>query len=112
MREHIEALETLTAGMASRLPEAEYEELEQFVREREEIILSIRRGLHTNPEAASLYAERVQQVLRQDEAIMECMEALRSEAAGQLQKVDTARTQRGAYDKAYTPDSLFFDKRK
>ncbi|WP_426450519.1 flagellar protein FliT [Paenibacillus sp. S-38] len=112
MREHMEALEALTEGMVSRLSEALYEELEQFVRDREEIILSIRRSLQTNPESAAEYAERVQQVLRQDESIMGRMEELRSEAAEQLQKVDTARTQRGAYDKAYTPDSLFFDKRK
>ncbi|MCZ8523603.1 MULTISPECIES: flagellar protein FliT [Paenibacillus] len=112
MLEHIEALETLTESMASRLQEAGYEEVEQFVRDREEIVLSIRRALQQNPEQASTYAERVQRLLRHDEAISGRIEALRSEAAGQLQKVDTAKTQRGGYDKAYTPDSLFFDRRK
>ncbi|MCD1260824.1 flagellar protein FliT [Paenibacillus athensensis] len=107
----IQRLEELTRQGLEQLPNMDYEQLGEFMESRAAIINSIASVSLTTAQQA-LYRGRIQEVLRQDPIFKAKMEALRSEAREQLQKFETSRTQRNAYDHAYDGESFFFDKKK
>lgn len=109
--QHILDLRRLTNGIMERLYDVEFEELEVFVIERQEIIDIMIRHFISNPATESEKVEIIK-ILENDQEITARMNALRLEAQDWLQKRNQAKVQRSAYEAAYTPDSFLMDRRK
>ncbi|MEO3947298.1 flagellar protein FliT [Gorillibacterium sp. CAU 1737] len=111
MDELLDQLVRLTEGTLSRMGELTVEELEEWVDAREglvsEILLQPPESFHSEERRRTAQLE-----LRLSAKLISRMEELRNEASQHLNKVGTARTQRSAYDVAYTPESFYFDKKK
>lgn len=125
MAEWIEQLERLTETAAANIREMTHEELLHFVEERGRLIDQARRAERESGAAGTAGAElshsqhestdlqrRVHKLLAHDAAIRARMEELLREHEGSFGKVRQAKRQKTAYDMEYTPDSLFFDKKK
>ncbi|WP_058300376.1 hypothetical protein [Gorillibacterium timonense] len=111
MSELLDRLLELTEDALGRLDLMAYEELEQWVNDREALISEIRMQ---PPESFRVEERRrkAQQELHLAAELIARMEDLREEASSHLNRVETARVQRSAYDVTYTPDSFFIDKKK
>jgi len=93
------------------LYEANYEQLEAFVEERQIIIDGLTEQFAV--QAASLNEKmEIEQLLSNDHEIVARMNVLRLEAQDWLHKRGQAKTQRNAYESSYTPDSFLMDKKK
>lgn len=123
MAEWIEQLERLTETAAANIREMTHEELLHFVEERGRLIDQARRAERESRTAAGAeqsqsknegtdLQRRVHKLLAHDAAIRARMEELLREHEGSFGKVQQAKRQKTAYDMEYTPDSLFFDKKK
>ncbi|OKP85804.1 hypothetical protein A3844_15740 [Paenibacillus helianthi] len=111
MDELILSLDQLTHGMMSRLQEATYEELEDFVEERQKLVDAIAEKVACNPSTPAQKRE-INRILENDNALLDRMNELRMEARDWLQKRSQAKVQRSAYEAVYSPDSLLMDRRK
>lgn len=111
MDELIRELDQLTQEMLDRLPDAVYEELEDFVEERQILVDSIAEKVAICPASAAQMRE-IERILGHDAALLARMNALRLEAQDFLQKRSQAKIQRSAYESAYTPDSFLMDRKK
>lgn len=111
MRRQLDDLLESASRLMDRLGEAEFEELVAFVEQREQFVDQLRANPLSEEERRQL-ADDVHKLLSFDEAIVDRMLALKDEAASGLVRLKGARTQKTAYDQVYSPDSLFFDKRK
>lgn len=107
----IATLKTLTLDFVERVNGATFEEVEDFVKERERIVQQIRLALE-GQKNAKLYREPIADILRHDPVIQARMEELREEARQHLEKSSKARRQKAAYDPHWTPDAVLFDKKK
>ncbi|WP_222850417.1 flagellar protein FliT [Paenibacillus tengchongensis] len=107
----LKELEQLTEKITGSLMELTYEELESFVAERQKLVEAIGREVeNVHPTAA--HKETLRRILEQDPAIVARMNGFRLEAQDWLHKRNQAKTQRSAYESAYTPDSILMDRRK
>ncbi|CAG7656154.1 flagellar protein FliT [Paenibacillus allorhizosphaerae] len=107
----ISRLEFLTGEIMERLSVAAMEDVEEFVLQRDaliEQIVSVRR----TPEERASFKDRVEVTLRWDDLIVGRMNKLKEEAQDGLKKMSLGKVQRGAYEIDYTPDSVFFDRKK
>ncbi|WP_342480736.1 flagellar protein FliT [Paenibacillus sp. FSL L8-0340] len=111
MDELIAQLQLLTKDILKRLNDADYEELEVFVEERQLLIDDMTRQLSSNPARESQKVE-IARIVEHDAEIMARMNALRLEAQDWLQKRNQAKQQRNAYEAGYTPDSFLMDRKK
>lgn len=111
MDELIRSLDQLTREIEERLQEATYEELEVFVDERQKLVDSIAEKAEIC-RATPAQKQEINQILEHDNVILDRMNALRFEAQDWLQKRNQAKTQRNAYEAAYTPDSFLMDRKK
>lgn len=111
MDELILSLNQLTREMMSRLQEATYEELEDFVEERQKLVDAIAEKVACSPSTPAQKRE-INRILENDNALLDRMNELRMEAKEWLQKRSQAKVQRSAYEAAYSPDSLLMDRRK
>lgn len=111
MDELITELERLTAGMADSLDQADDQAFSAFVDERQAIIDQLQEQA-LPPQQAAKYRERVMRLLEHDDHIISRMQQLKDEASEQLAKLKQGREQRQVYEAAYTPDSIFFDRKK
>ncbi|GIP21744.1 flagellar protein FliT [Paenibacillus sp. J22TS3] len=107
----ITELRGLTESIVARLQFTSYEELEDFVAERQRIIDELNRLKETTPFNV-LEREQLEEILRADAVILMRMETLRNEASDWLQQRGQAKVQRNAYEAAYTPDSILMDRRE
>ncbi|USB32830.1 flagellar protein FliT [Paenibacillus sp. YPG26] len=107
----IEELKSLTESIVARLQFTSYEELEDFVAERQRIIDELNRLKDSTP-FNSFEREQLEEILRADSVILMRMEVLKNEASDWLQQRGQAKVQRNAYETAYTPDSILMDRRK
>ncbi|WP_010278693.1 flagellar protein FliT [Paenibacillus senegalensis] len=107
----ISSLKTLTLDFVERVPTADFEEVEDFVKERERIVQQIRKALEGH-KSAEMYREPIADILRYDPVIQARMEELREEARQHLERSSKAKKQRAAYDPSWTPDAVLFDKKK
>lgn len=116
MDKWLKELEQLTEGAAVRIQDMTHEELLQFVEDRGRLIEQWKHSYSGadleqaagNPDLK----RRVFKLLEQDGAIRVRMQLLLDEYGGSFNKVQKAKMQKSAYDVEYTPDSLFFDKKK
>lgn len=104
-------LEELTNNLMGRLDEATYEEMEQFIVERQKVINSIEISLQDST-VTQQQKERALLLLKYDSAIMSRIQTLMNEARDWLQQRNTAKVQRNMYSSSYTPDSILMDQRK
>lgn len=116
MDDWIKELERLTESTASRVEQMTHEELLQFVEDRGRLVDQWKQS---HPQSVAGQAgwnrdldRRVLKLLEHDGAIRARMQALLAEYGGSYNKVQKAKKQKTAYDVEYTPDSLFFDKKK
>lgn len=107
----VASLEKLTLDFVERVSEADYVEVEDFVKERERIIQQIRRALEGH-KGAEIYREAIVRILSHDPIIQARMEELKEEARQHLEKSSTAKRQRAAYDPSLVPDAVLFDQKK
>lgn len=111
MDELIDQLEKLTNTVLDQLDTASYEDMEQFVEERQKIIDSIDR-LVQGGTLTKHQKMRVQLLLQHDSTIIHRMQILKNEAQDWLQQRNVAKAQRNVYDSAYSPESILLDRRK
>jgi hypothetical protein len=112
MADWLERLEALTRSVYERLELVDYEELSAFVTQRELIIQEGKSSFNHSP-LSSVYRKKVDDILAMDSKIVGRMEQLKQEAAVQLGKLSTARSQRSSYERSIeNNDGLFFDTRK
>ncbi|WP_019915068.1 flagellar protein FliT [Paenibacillus sp. HW567] len=111
MDELILNLDQLTLGMMRKLKEANYEELEAFVEERQKLVDAIAEKVAFSPSTPAQKRE-INRILENDNALLDRMNELRLEAQGWLQKRGQAKVQRNAYEAGYSPDSILMDRRK
>ncbi|PZE19281.1 flagellar protein FliT [Paenibacillus xerothermodurans] len=104
-------LESMTAALTVHLSTASADDLAGFVQQRDELIHSIN-AANSSPGERALLKPRVDKILRWDELIIARMAQLKEEAQAGMNKMNQGRVQRGAYEAAYTPDSVFFDRKK
>ncbi|QSF44732.1 flagellar protein FliT [Paenibacillus tianjinensis] len=107
----LEELEELTQTMVSRLMDAPYEELENFVNERQNLVDAIGKEVE-NCQMTSEQKEVLGRIMEHDSAIVARMNAHRLEARELLQKRNQAKAQRSAYEASYAPDSILMDRKK
>lgn len=101
----------LTQNLMERLYEAEFEELELFIDERQILVDDVIRQFSTTSASVMEKAE-IERILQHDPEIIARMNALRLEAQDFLQKRSQAKIQRSAYEAGYTPDSFLMDRKK
>ncbi|WP_284643294.1 flagellar protein FliT [Paenibacillus silviterrae] len=111
MDDLITQLETMTKGLVERISLAEMEDMEEFVTQRDFLISRIV-SIQLPLEERAVYFERINMISGFDSLILSRMNQLKVEAQAGLQKVNLGKVQRGAYEVAYTPDSIFFDRKK
>ncbi|MDQ1911300.1 flagellar protein FliT [Paenibacillus sp. GD4] len=110
MDESIGKLEQLTAHVLSRIDTIEWEELQQFIEVRGELIDQLKGQSNFMPTEGQ--QERIQRILSCDEIILHRMRAYKAEAEKHLSKFSTAQKTMNAYNSIYTPESHFVDKKK
>ena len=110
MDELLTTLEELTQRVVVNLEQADYEQLQQFVRERQELV-DLMSGLQ-DTELTNLQSVRLLNILDYDKSISNRMVFLKVEAGNWLSQRQTAKSQQGAYETRYTPDSILLDYRK
>lgn len=108
---YLTQLQQLTNNIMDVLYEAEYEQLEAFVEERQVIINGLVEQFSLQPASVTEKIE-IEQLLGNDNEIVARMNVLRLEAQDWLHKRGQAKTQRNAYESGYTPDSFLMDKKK
>ncbi len=111
MSDSIKQLEELSAEVQSRLASLTYEELDEFMDRRQQVVDAIEEEAIRSPLTAE-DKERIKAVIAQDGNIMVRINFLRNEAANWLQQRNQAKVQRSAYETAYTPDAYLMDSRK
>lgn len=111
MDELIHSLDMLTREMMDGLQEVTYEELEDFVEERQKLVDSITQEVEICP-ATPAQKQEINRILSHDNELLDRMNALRQEAQNFLTKRGQAKVQRNAYETAYTPDSFLMDRKK
>ncbi|MBJ9993125.1 hypothetical protein [Paenibacillus sp. S28] len=107
----ISSLQALTENVVARLQYTAYEELQDFVQERQQLIDELNRLKQHTPFSPS-QVEQLQSILQADPLILNRMDQLKMEASDWLQHRGQAKMQRSAYEAAYTPDSFLMDQRK
>lgn len=106
----ISDLEELTQGILPRLQYASYEEMSNFVEERQPIIDQLKESIDTQTLSSSL-RERLNAVLQLDTVLLGRMQALKEEAANWLLQRGQAKAQRSVYETSYAADSILMDRR-
>nr|WP_150959397.1 flagellar protein FliT [Aneurinibacillus sp. XH2] len=111
MENLIENLEQLTKSIVDNLDSATYEQLEDFVQRRGEIIATLK-TIPFSKISTNSYREQIQSILKYDSIIVARMEELRQEANERLTKISIGRQQKVGYEAVGPYDSVFFDQKK
>ncbi|WP_438447376.1 hypothetical protein [Gorillibacterium sp. sgz5001074] len=111
MDELLKDLEELTLEIAEKLQELEFEDLLEFVDQREELLTQLREADNGQQPLAG-YQDRIRRLLSHDDAILARMLELKNEASAGLAKIEQGKRQKNRYESAYAADSYFFDQRK
>ena len=111
MDEHIEQLESLTNEFVAHIDQILYEEILSFIEKREKIVKGLSGKFRSNS-LTSEQKQRIQAILNHDTLITKKMADIKQEASTELQRIRQSRMQHNTYDKAYTADSYFFDRKK
>lgn len=107
----INELNELTQRILARLSNANFEDIDDFVEERQVLVDKLEELVEIS--SVSLEQKReIQIILSYDAEILARMDALKQEAQNFLHKRGQAKIQRNAYEAAYTPDSILMDRKK
>lgn len=104
-------LKHLTDKLVETLNKASYEEIEEFVQQREEIMTQLQTQKFTSSELDK-NRETMKQILQHDQIILARMTVLKEEASQSINKISSGKIQKNAYDKSYSIDGVYFDKKK
>lgn len=111
MDELIAQLKQITEEVTAKIDEVTFEELEQFVAERDKMITSLQ-AMSLQAEATAEHRQTVQSILQQDTIIMARIQALKDEASQSIHKIAQGKSQRDVYESPYSMDAIYFDKKK
>ncbi|WP_054957473.1 hypothetical protein [Paenibacillus dakarensis] len=111
MDEKIQNLERLTNDFIQRINSLEYEQVEEFVENRESITESILSEL-SHSTLTEAQKHRLKMLLQYDSMILGKMQSLKEEAREWTIRQNQIKAQHSAYESAYTTDSILMDKRK
>jgi hypothetical protein len=107
----ISQLEQLTNEIVDNLDQISFEELEQFVEQREAIIAEMQQQ-PASDFSEPHYRTRIAALGQYDAIMLSVMERLKEEAQQGIAKIKNAQVRKDMYEAVYTPDSIFFDRRK
>jgi hypothetical protein len=105
-------LEELTLQVVEGISSLTYEQLEDFVEEREQMIEHIKAWKIPLQAIDEEYKNKIRIILQYDPLIRSRMNLLKEEAKQHMNKMDQGHILKKAYDIDYTPESVFFDKKK
>ncbi|GIP42146.1 hypothetical protein J45TS6_06050 [Paenibacillus sp. J45TS6] len=111
MKQLIDELELKTNELLDILDNADYEEIEEFVENRQVLVDSILAEViqhKMDPEDE----QRLKVLLSHDQVIVGKIVSLKAEAQEWLQQRKRIKAQRSAYENPYSADSLLMDRRK
>jgi hypothetical protein len=105
-------LEMLSNDLLQHFQAVTFEELSDFMKEREAIFEEFDK-LEVQPSDKIKYRDIVNRIVGLDPIIIAKMEQLKKEAERELNKVSSGRMQKNAYDGDHqSTDGLFFDQKK
>lgn len=107
----IVTLKYATDEIMRSLNELSYEELEQFIEDREKLI-NMLPDFFENHSITLEDKNCLEYILSYDIALQDRMNHLKTEAANWLAQRSVAKSQRNAYDSKYSSDSVLMDKRE
>jgi len=108
----IQQLEALTNNVVIGLEGMNYEELVNFVEEREKLVSQILFVSATICKPSDSQKRQLKFIMTHDAIIHRRMEEFKFEAEVGMQKINNSKLQNAAYERAYQTESLFFDKKK
>lgn len=108
----IQQLEALTKNVVIGLEDMNYEELVDFIEQREKQVSQILSMSETVCKPTDSQKRQIQLIMTHDAVIQRRMQELKFEAEAGLQKINNSRLQHAVYERAYLAESLFFDKKK
>jgi hypothetical protein len=111
MANRIYALEELTRDILEKLTRVNYEELADFVEQREKLTAELIESFRQSPPVAEEQL-KLRSLLAYDQQLCGRMDVLKLEASHWLLNRNQAKMQRSAYETGYTPDSFLMDRRK
>lgn len=113
MDELIQKLKQLSAEAIQKIEAGElsFEYLEQFAGVREKLVRRLQMQAWSEDEKA-MYKEDVHKLLQTDAIILDKMHEYKLQAGEELRKIRSGRMQKSAYEKAYSTDGVFFDKKR
>ncbi|NHN33894.1 hypothetical protein [Paenibacillus agricola] len=103
-------VELTTNQMVERLESASYEDLADFIEERDQLLAEFQRV--QEPSDLALYRSSILGILEQDKLLCAKMMVFKVEAQKAIEKFQAAEKYKQVYDKEYTIDSVFFNKKK
>ncbi|WP_339267533.1 hypothetical protein [Paenibacillus sp. FSL R5-0470] len=104
-------LNKITQDIINRLENCSYEELDDFVEQRQILIDQLEQEIRKQS-IGEVQQNQILELLKADPMIIQRMQQLKNEAANWLQQREQAKAQRSAYEAAYTPDSFLMDRKK
>lgn len=110
MDELLTRLEELTQRVVFNIEQVDYEQLEQFIKERQKLV-NCMSGLQ-DTELTDVQSARLVKILDYDKSISDRMSSLKEEASKWLSQRQMAKSQQGAYETKYIPDSILMDYKK
>ena len=105
---YVDRLCLLTEKLVERIGLVEYEELEHFSKEREELVTCI---AEVREQLLEEDLAKLRKLGDHDHCILSRMEFFRDEASQWLRKKGAITVQKSAYTSSFTTDGMFFDRR-
>lgn len=110
MEEGIHRLESLTHQFSKKLEQASYENIVEFVEQRQRLIEQLQRAELTEGDKRK-YRNSVEKIIQIDAVVSDKIKSLQEEAGIELEKRNHVRRQKNAYNAAYSQGSFFLDQR-
>ncbi|WP_172257164.1 hypothetical protein [Saccharibacillus deserti] len=105
----LDQLQFLSEETVEKLDEMDEEEFEQFSNFRQQLT---ERLIALRSDVTDQDRSRIEYILNFDHKILLRMQALKDEAGHWMEQQGKIKVQKGAYQQAYTANSMFFDHRK
>jgi hypothetical protein len=110
VEEIMNRIENVTNQMITDLESASYIDLADFVDERDQWITELL-AVHESQDLVP-YESRILRILEQDKLLSARIIDFKEEAQKAIQKFQAAEKYKQVYDKEYTLDSVFFNRKK
>jgi hypothetical protein len=110
--EFVKGLDTTDVDAIVKFVEDRQKLIDEFAKLREQAALYQDQNDEAQQVADRKIAERIKHVLSYDALINTKMQHLMDASMKQVTKINQTRKREQAYNPAYTPDSIYFDKKK